>query len=163
MRPLATNLKPLNIGFSLISEANASQVTGNCLTDSARVAGVAKNLASGKALETHRTTEYLPGINGRTWAGLVDNHLVTLVETNPKVYITRNYQSTGNRKADVPIEAVANAWEGEDSILYRIYLPTNKEQPLSCMDFLLPKNAANAQQGQIFYSSHSRPLAKVIV
>lgn len=123
MRPLATNLKPRNSGFSLISKANASQVTGNCLTDSARVAGVAKNLASGKALETHRTTEYLPGINGRTWAGLVNNPLVTLspvrilkdnatVETNPKVYITRNYQSTGNRKADIPIEAVANAWEG---------------------------------------------------
>lgn len=166
MLPLATNLKPRTSGFSLISEANASQVTGNCLTDAARVAGVAKNLASGKALDTHRTTEYLPGMNGRAWVGLVNNHLVTLspvrilkdnatVETNPKVYITRNYQSTGNRKVDAPIEALANAWEGEESILYRVYLPTEKEQPLSCIDLLLPKNGSKAQQGQLFYSSHS--------
>ncbi|MGB9095593.1 OmpA family protein [Erwinia sp.] len=166
LQPLAANLKPLSSGFSLISQANASQVTGSCLTDTARVAGTAKNLASGKAIDTHRTTEYLPGMNGRAWAGLVNNHLVTLspvkvlqenatVETNPKVYITRNYQSAGNRKVDAPIQAAANAWEGEDSILYRVYLPAEGGQPLSCIDLLLSKKATKAQQGQLFYSSHS--------
>lgn len=164
--PLAANLKPVSSGFSLISEANASAVTGNCLTDNARVAGLAKNLATGKPLETHSTKDYLPNMNGHAWAGLVNQHLVTIspvkvlkddtrVDTNPRVWITRNYQSSGNRKADAPLSAVANAWEGEDSILYRIYLPTEKEQPLSCIDLLLPKNASKAQQGQLFYSSHS--------
>lgn len=166
MQPLAANLKPLSSGFSLISKANASQVTGSCLTDTARVAGAAKNLASGKAIDTHRTKDYLPNMNGHAWAGLVNNHLVTLspvqvlqenatVEVNPKVFITRNYQSTGNRKADTAVQAVANAWEGEDSILYRVYMPAADGQPLSCIDLLMPKNAAKAQQGQLFYSSHS--------
>lgn len=163
---LAASLKPRSSGFSLISEANASQVTGSCLTDNARVAGVAKNLASGEALDAHRTTDYFPGMNGRAWAGLVNNHLVTLspvkvlrdnatVTANPKIYITRNYQDSGNRKADAPVRAVANAWEGEESVLYRVYLPADKQQPLSCIDLLLPKNAGNAQQGQLFYSSHN--------
>lgn len=164
--PLAANLKPRSSGFSLISQANASGVTGSCLTDSARVAGAAKNLASGKAIDAHQTREYFNGMNGRAWAGLVNNHLVTLspvkvlkdnavVVANPSVYITRNYQSSGNRKADAPISAVANAWEGEDSILYRVYLPSEKQQPLSCIDLLVPKNATKAQQGQLFYTSHS--------
>lgn len=164
--PLAANLKPRSSGFSLISQANASGVTGSCLSDSARVAGSAKNLASGKAIDDHQTREYFNGMNGRAWAGLVNNHLVTLspvkvlkdnaaVVANPKVYITRNYQSSGNRKADAPISAVANAWEGEESILYRVYLPAEKQQPLSCIDLLVPKNATKAQQGQLFYTSHS--------
>ena len=164
--PLAANLKPRSSGFSLISQANASGVSGSCLTDSARVAGAAKNLASGKAIDAHQTREYFNGMNGRAWAGLVNNHLVTLspvkvlkdnaaVVANPNVYITRNYQSSGNRKADAPISAVANAWEGEDSILYRVYLPAGKQQPLSCIDLLVPKNAVKAQQGQLFYTSHS--------
>ncbi|UQY44668.1 OmpA family protein [Mixta hanseatica] len=164
--PLAANLKPRSSGFSLISQANASGVTGSCLTDNARVAGAAKNLASGKALDDHQTREYFNGMNGRAWAGLVNNHLVTLspvkvlkdnaaVVANPNVYITRNYQSSDNRKADAPISAVANAWEGEDSILYRVYLPSEKQQPLSCIDLLVPKNATKAQQGQLFYTSHS--------
>lgn len=164
--PLAANLKPRSSGFSLISQANASSVTGSCLTDSARVTGAAKNLASGKAIDDHQTLDYFNGMNGRAWAGLVNNHLVTLspvkvlknnatVAANPSVYITRNYQNSGNRKADAPIAAVANAWEGEESILYRVYLPADKAAPLSCIDLLVPKNAAKAQQGQLFYTSHS--------
>ncbi|WP_342754283.1 OmpA family protein [Pantoea sp. MBD-2R] len=163
---LAANLKPRSSGFSLISQANASGVTESCLSDSARVSGVARNLASGKVVETHTTTDYFTGMNGRAWAGLVNNHLVTLspvsvlkdnatVVGNPKVYITRNYQNSGNRHADPAISAIANAWEGEESILYRVYLPADQQQPLSCIDLLVPKNATKAQQGQLFYSSHS--------
>ncbi len=163
---LAAHLKPRSSGFSLISQASASGVTESCLSDSARVSGVARNLASGKAVETHATTDYFTGMNGRAWAGLVNNHLVTLspvsvlrdnatVVGNPKVYITRNYQNSGNRQADPAVSAVANAWEGEESILYRVYLPADNQQPLSCIDLLVPKNATKAQQGQLFYRSHS--------
>ncbi len=164
---LAASLKPRSSGFSLIPEANASSMLKSCVVDNVRVSGQAKNLASGKAVETHETREYLPGMNGRAWAGLVNNHLVTLspvkvlsdnatVVENPKVYITRDYQSKGNRKADAPLNAVANAWEGEESILYRVYLQDETQQSLSCVDLLVPKNASKAQQGQLFYSNHSK-------
>ncbi|MCA6954698.1 OmpA family protein [Pectobacterium polaris] len=164
---LAAGLKPRSSGFSLIPQANASSMLKSCVADNVRVSGQAKNLASGKAVETHETREYLPGMNGRAWAGLVNNHLVTLspvkvlsdnatVVENPKVYVTRDYQSKGNRKADAPLNAVANAWEGEDSILYRVYLQDETQQALSCVDLLVPKKASKAQQGQLFYSNHSK-------
>ncbi|AIU87122.1 OmpA family protein [Pectobacterium odoriferum] len=164
---LAASLKPRSSGFSLIPEANASSMLKSCVADHARVSGQAKNLASGKAVETHETREYLPGMNGRAWAGLVNNHLVTLspvkvlsdnatVVENPKVYVTRDYQSKGNRKADAPLNAMANAWEGEDSILYRVYLQDETQQALSCVDLLVPKKASKAQQGQLFYSNHNK-------
>lgn len=164
---LAANLKPRSSGFSLISDANASGMLKSCVADNVRVSGQAKNLSSGKAVETHETREYLPGMNGRAWAGLVNNHLVTLspvkvlsdnatVVENPKVYITRDYQSKGNRSADAPISAQANAWEGEDSILYRVYLQDETQQPLSCVDLLISKNAAKTQQGQLFYRNNNK-------
>lgn len=165
---LAASLKPRSSGFSLISEANASGVMKSCYSDNARISGQAKNLASGKAVETSATKKYLPGMNGRAWAGLVNGHLVTLspvrvlsdnatVTENPKVYITRDYQAKQNRKADAPLAAVANAWEGEDSILYRVYLQNEKQQALSCIDLLVQKDAKKTQQGQLYYSDHNSP------
>lgn len=165
---LAANLKPRSSGFSLISEAHAGGVMKSCYSDNARISGQAKNLASGKAVETSETKKYLPGMNGRAWAGLVNGHLVTLspvrvlsdnatVTENPKVYITRDYQAKHNRKADAPLAAVANAWEGEDSILYRVYLQNEKQQALSCIDLLVQKDAKKTQQGQLYYSDHNSP------
>ncbi|MEN5018534.1 OmpA family protein [Erwinia sp. Eh17-17] len=165
---IAASLKPRSSGFSLISEANASSVMKSCYNDNARIGGQAKNLASGRAVETSATKNYLPGMNGRAWAGLVNGHLVTLspvrvlsdnatVTENPKVYITRDYQAKHNRKVDAPLSAVANAWEGEDSILYRVYLQNEKQQALSCIDLLVPKASKKAQQGQLYYSNHNSP------
>ena len=136
----------------------------SCYSDSARFSGQAKNLASGKAVDT-ATKEYLPGMNGRAWAGLVNGHLVTLspvwvlsddatVTQNPKVFITRDYQKN-NRKADKALSAVANAWQGEDGILYRVWLQDAQQQPISCIDLLVPNKAKQAQQGQLFYSNHN--------
>lgn len=167
VQSVATNLKPLSNKNGLISSANASGAAMSCLADSARVSGQAKNLASGKAVETHETREYFTGMNGRAWAGLVNGHLVTLspvkvlrddatVTENPRVFITRDYQSKGNRKADAPISALANAWEGENDILYRVYLQNEKQQAISCIDLLVPKETTKAQQGQLFYNNHSQ-------
>lgn len=167
VQSVAANLKPLSNKNGLISSANASGAAMSCLADSARVSGQAKNLASGKAVETHETREYFTGMNGRAWAGLVNGHLVTLspvkvlrddatVTENPRVFITRDYQSKGNRKADAPISALANAWEGENDILYRVYLQNEKQQAISCIDLLVPKETTKAQQGQLFYNNHSQ-------
>lgn len=164
---LASNLKPLSQGFSLISQAQASSVSGSCLTDLPRVSGLAKNLASGQAIDQHDTREYLPNMNGRAWAGLVNGNLVTLtpvfvlkdgavVTQNPQVLITPNY-AQGNRKALQGMASVANSWEGEDSILYRVYIADAQQQPISCVDLLLPKSGKPAQQGQLFYSNHRQP------
>ena len=164
---LASNLKPLSQGFSLINQAQASSATGSCLNDLPRVSGLAKNLATGQPIEQHDTREYLPNMNGRAWAGLVNGNLVTLspvfvlkegaqVTRNPLVLVTPHY-SQGNRKALPGMPGVANSWEGEDSILYRVYIENAQKQPVSCVDLLLPKSGQPAKQGQLFYSNHRQP------
>lgn len=164
---LANKLKPMSRGFSLISQAQASSVTGSCMSDLPRVSGDAKSLASGQSIEKHDTLEYLPGMNGRAWAGLVNGNLVTLspifvlkegakATRNPQVIITPNYDQ-GNRKSVKGIAGIANSWEGEDSILYRVYIENAQQQPVSCLDLLLPKSGNKAQQGQLFYNNHRQP------
>lgn len=164
---LASNLKPLSQGFSLISQAQASSVTGSCLTDLPRVSGLAKNLATGQSIGQHDIREYLPNMNGRAWAGLVNGNLVTLspvfvlkegaqVTRNPQVFVTPKY-AQGNRKTLPGMTGVANSWEGEDSILYRVYIEDAQKQPVSCVDLLIPKSGQPAKQGQLFYSNHRQP------
>lgn len=164
---LASNLKPLSQGFSLISQAQASSVAGSCLTDLPRVSGMAKNLASGQPVEKHETQAFLPNMNGRAWAGLVNGNLVTLtpvsvlkdgakVTKNPQIIITPGY-AQGKRTSLTAMSGIANSWEGEDSILYRVYIENAQQQPVSCLDLLLPKSGHPAQQGQLFYSNHRQP------
>ncbi|QGY31848.1 OmpA family protein [Pantoea cypripedii] len=164
---LASNLKPLSQGFSLISQAQASNVAGSCLTDLPRVSGLAKNLASGQPVEKHETQAFLPNMNGRAWAGLVNGNLVTLtpvsvlkdgakVTKNPQIIITPDY-AQGKRTSLTAMSGIANSWEGEDSILYRVYIENAQQQPVSCLDLLLPKSGHPAQQGQLFYSNHRQP------
>ncbi|MGP2484488.1 OmpA family protein [Pantoea eucalypti] len=164
---LASNLKPMSRGFSLINQAQASSVTGSCMSDLPRVSGLAKNLASGQPIGGHETSDYLPGMNGRAWAGLVNGNLVTLtpvyvlkngaeITRNPRVLITPNY-AQGNRASVKTMAGIANSWEGEESILYRVYIENAAHEPLSCVDLLLPKSGAKAQQGQLFYTNHRQP------
>lgn len=142
-----------------------SQAVGT--SDLPRVSGMAKNLASGKPIESHDTSDYLPGMNGRAWAGLVNGNLVTLtpvyvlkngaeITRNPQVIITPNY-AQGNRTSVKAMAGIANSWEGEESILYRIYIENAADEPLSCVDLLLPKSQYKAQQGQLFYTHHRQP------
>ncbi len=157
---LASLVTPRHGGFSLISTAYAADVPmRNCEADRPRVSGNVKNLASGQALDTHATREYLPGMNGRAWAGLVNGNLVTLspvavlrdgadVVKNPVAYVTRDY-ITGHRKA-TSIDAVANAYEGENSILYRVFMQSG-DAPVNCMDLVLRKTGDGAAGGKLYY------------
>lgn len=157
---LANLVTPRRGGFSLISTAYAADVPmRSCEADRPRVSGNVKNLASGRTLDTHATREYLPGMNGRAWAGLVNGNLVTLspvavlrdgaeVVKNPVAYVTRDY-ITGHRKA-TSIDAVANAYEGENSILYRVFMQSG-DAPVSCMDLVLRKTGDSAAGGKLYY------------
>jgi outer membrane protein OmpA-like peptidoglycan-associated protein len=157
---LASLVTPRRSGFSLISTAYAADVPmRSCEADRPRVSGSVKNLASGQALDTHATREYLPGMNGRAWAGLVNGNLVTLspvavlrdgadVVKNPVAYVTRDY-AAGHRKA-TRIDAVANAYEGENSILYRVFMQSG-DAPVSCMDLVLRKAGDSAAGGKLYY------------
>jgi outer membrane protein OmpA-like peptidoglycan-associated protein len=159
---LAKLIQPRRSGFSLISVAHASSLPlQSCETDRPRITGEVKNLASGTTVDAHATREFLPGMNGRAWAGLVNGNLVTLspvsvlrddarVVRNPKVFVTPAY-SDGGRKVIANDAVVANTYEGESNVLYRVFV-MNPRAPMKCMDVVMPKAGASAAGGELYYA-----------
>lgn len=162
---LGQAITPKSGGFALISTANAADIPmSSCESDKPRQSGEVFNLASGKALETHATTDYLPGYNNRVWAQTVNGHLVTIspvsilrdaaaVDRQPFVQVVPNYD-TGNRKALVKASAIANTYEGEDRVLYRVFV-SNPQEPVSCLDVVFSKGNSQATDGMLFYPKNN--------
>lgn len=148
-------------GLAIISSAYASEIPmRSCESDRPRESGEVFSLASGKAIETHDTADYLPGYNNRVWAQMVNGHLVTIspvsilrdgaaVDRQPFVQVVPNYDK-GNRRSLSKADAVANTYEGEDRILYRVFLK-NANASVSCMDVVFSKGSAKATEGALFY------------
>jgi len=167
---LARLVTPKRSGISLISGAHASNLPlASCAGDSPRISGEVKHLASGRVLNAPATRDYLPGMNGRAWAGLANGHLVTLSPVSvlregavltqpPKVYITRDYaQNPG--QASHTLTASANTFEGEDSILYRVFVGDVEQKPLHCLDVVLPKNGERSLGANLVYAHGTEPYA----
>lgn len=171
-KPASTNqwtlgqaITPKSGGFALISSAQASQIPmSSCEADQPRESGKVFNLASGRAVENRATTDYLPGYNNRVWAETVNGHLVTIspvsilresaaVDRQPFIQVVENYDK-GNRKALSKVNAVANTYEGQDRVLYRVFIQ-NPKAPLSCMDVVFSKGNSQATDGVLFYPKSS--------
>jgi outer membrane protein OmpA-like peptidoglycan-associated protein len=162
---LGQAITPKSGGFALIAKAHASDIPmSSCESDKPRQSGEVFNLASGQVLQTRATTDYLPGYNNRVWAQTVNGHLVTIspvsilrdaaaVDRHPFVEVVQNYE-TGNRKAQVKAQAIANTYEGEDRVLYRVFV-TNPQEPVSCLDVVFSKGNSQATDGMLFYPKSS--------
>ncbi|MFF7708909.1 OmpA family protein [Pseudomonas sp. NPDC007930] len=171
--PLAQLLKPLrSSGLSLLPQAYASTPVSRCDADRPRVMGEVKNLANGQALSQHGTDQYLPGYNGRVWANAVNGNLVTItplavlresaqVGQQPRVQLVKGYEQNKKAKATT-LNAVANTFEGQDTVLYRVFID-DAQAPLSCMDVVLEKFGAKAVDGELFYDqAGDRYVAKFV-
>lgn len=167
---LGQNITPKSGGFAIISSAYATQMPmSSCAQDSPRLSGEVKSLATGQVLQDHATREYLPGMNGRSWAGLVNGHLVTLspvsvlresatVVAPPVIYVTRDYaQNKG--KASATLRATANTYEGEDAILYRVFVDQPGQAAVSCVDVVMRKAGDKSLNGQLFYNDGGETFA----
>lgn len=165
---LSAYIKPKHSGFSLISSANAAPVAAqSCQLDSPRLSGPARNLATNQPLDAHETRDFLPDMNGRAWAGLVNGNLVTVtpvavlrdgarIAQDPTTFVTAHY-TDGAREASKPMPSTANAYEGEDSILYRVFVHFEKA-PLECYDVVIPKSGNGvATAGKLFYDRAGTP------
>ncbi len=160
---LGQAITPKSGGFAIVSSAYATDLPmSSCAQDSPRLSGEVKNLATGQTLEAHATRDYLPGMNGRSWAGLVNGHLVTLspvsvlresatVVAPPVIYVTRDYaQNKG--KASATLRATANTYEGENAVLYRVFVDQPAKAAVSCVDVVMRKAGDKSLDGQLFYS-----------
>lgn len=157
---LVQGLKPARSSFSLISAAYADQPVSSCLADMPRTSGEIKNLATGKSVDSFRTTDYMIGMNGRSWGQGVNGHVVSFgpvailkdaakVAAEPDLQFITNYKSNGK---ETPVyKAVANTYAGEGEVLYRVFAIDQSKSPVSCMDIVFDTLAGVAKAGELFY------------
>lgn len=158
---LAQGIKPKASTFSLISPAYAAVPASSCIGDMPRTEGEVKNLATGAPLGEPETTDYLPGMNGRPWGKVVNGHVAlvgpvsilrenTLVVVQPEMQFIANYKA-GGKKQSAKFPGVANAYEGEDKVLYRVFAADPATSPVTCMDIVFDKRSGAATGGEIYY------------
>ena len=58
---------------------------------------------------------------------------------------------TNSWQLELIYQAVANTYEGETQVLYRVFAVDQKKSPVSCMDIVFDKRAGNAVAGEIYY------------
>jgi outer membrane protein OmpA-like peptidoglycan-associated protein len=162
---MAQSIKPKSSGFALISSAYASEIPmSSCEADRPRNAGEVLSMANDKPLQRHATKDYLPGYNNRVWANTVNGHLVTVspvsilreyakVDRQPILQVVEDYKQPTQQKAQT-IKAVANTYEGETEVLYRVFA-SDATAAVSCMDIVFSKGNAQVRQGTLFYSTGS--------
>lgn len=158
---LGQNITPKTGGFSFVSAANASDIpVGSCQDDMPRESGDVISLATDKPLDGVKTHDYLPGYNNRVWANTVNGNLVTIspvsilregaeVGKQPFIQVVKGY-GDGNRKPLPKMNAVANTYEGEKEVLYRVFISEPKAS-VACMDVVFSKGNATAERGALFY------------
>ncbi|TLP69672.1 OmpA family protein [Pseudomonas nitroreducens] len=158
---LAQGIKPKASTFSLISPAYAAVPASSCIGDMPRSEGAVKNLATGAPLAEPDTTDYLPGMNGRPWGKVVNGHVAlvgpvsilrenALVVAQPEMQFIANYKA-GGKKQSAKFPGIANAYEGEDKVLYRVFAADPATSPVTCMDIVFDKRSGAATGGEIYY------------
>lgn len=159
---LARQVEPLNSVFAFVSSAHADSPSTSCLADMPRIAGEVINLATGQALPGAKTTDFLPGMNGQTWRAKVNGNYTVLgpvsilrddakVDEQPSMQF---YKSVST--APKPYSAVANTYEGETKILYRVFAQDTAKSPASCMDVVFDKRAGVALGAEMFYPNQGQ-------
>ena len=162
---MAQNIKPKQSGFTLISSAYAAQMPmSSCEADRPRNAGEVLSMANDQPLQRRATKDYLPGYNNRVWANLVNGHLVTVspvsilrenarVDRQPILQLVEDYKLPTQHKTRT-MNAVANTYEGESEVLYRVFASDAKAS-ISCMDIVFSKGNAEVNEGALFYAAGS--------
>lgn len=149
--------------FTPIAEAQADEPLRPCYFDQPRVDGDVYRYAGGEKVESHETSDYLPGMFGGGWGGPVGSSELGIMPVavlredalsvgSPKVLIQSSSQHT-----PTTYPAVVNTYEGQKAVLYRVYL-MGQNAPVSCIDLALPKSQPfKSQAGYIFYRDGGPP------
>lgn len=154
---------PKSEGFALISSAQASDIgrIDTCNVDRPRNAGLVKSLKDGS---TYKTSDYLPGLYGRSWYDMVGGNLVLLNKVavlrdgampanKPEFKVYSNYKSGGKDPApDVFLVPDVNTYQTSNGLLYRVF--ANGDHGVQCMDILMPlENSKAARDGRLVYGN----------
>jgi hypothetical protein len=125
----------------------------------------AKQLSTGQALPAYKTREFLPGFNDAAWLGSTNghgiglNHVAILRDgdqpvTNPDVLVYRDMERSGNMKANLTTPSRVKVYEGENALLYRVFV---RAPTLRCLDIVVPSNGGlDAEVGNLYYEHDRR-------
>lgn len=161
----AGNLVTSSSGFSLFSEAHANEIDHikTCNIDRPRNFGQVKSLKDDSA---YKTSDYLPGLYGRTWYDMVAGNLVVINKVavlrdgatpanKPELKVYSNYKPVANAKdpsPDIQLVPDVNTYQTSNGLIYRIFV--NGEKGVQCMDILMPvENNMVAKEGKIVYGN----------
>ncbi len=152
--------------FSFISHAHAHDIDAlsDCTKDRPRSIGAIKTLDTGVP-QNRRPTDYMQGIDGRTWYGIANNNAIVLdyvyvLRENgespvpPKMKAYEKYNNNPNQKPTIETAPSVNSYLVGNGVLYRVF--PAESTGLKCMDILLPvKGQGRADQGLIVYNQKS--------
>lgn len=158
---VSADIQPKSSTFSLISSAHASAPVTSCVGDLPRVEGDVKSLETGVALKDYSTIDFLPGLNGGVWASRINGHVASVgpvavlrdtgaAAGEPQMQFISNYASAKKKESPV-FKSVANTYEGETQVLYRVFALDQENAPVSCIDIVFDKRAGSAVAGEIYY------------
>lgn len=152
------------IGISSAQADTYSVYESSCAYDRPRASRGVKSLETNKELEL-QTKDYLPGLNKTVWSGTAGKHTLAITNVavardgstptvNPSVLFYKTQKLSKNSKASIRTTAQANAYHGENGVLYRLFL-TDKNAPVQCVDIVMPNKAPfKAQSGYIIYPNN---------
>jgi outer membrane protein OmpA-like peptidoglycan-associated protein len=152
--------------FSFISHARAQDINAlsDCTKDRPRSIGAIKTLDTG-APQNRRPTDYMQGIDGRTWYGTTNNNAIVFdyvyvlrdngeSPVSPKMKAYEKYNNNPNQKPSIETVPSVNSYLVGNGVLYRVF--PAESTGVKCMDILLPvKGQGRADQGLIVYNQKS--------
>lgn len=153
---------PEKSGFSLLSKAYADDtvVLSDCTRDRPRTAGSVKSLRDGS---TYKTSEHLPQLYGKTWAGDVNGNLVVInrlailrdgaTPANlPELKVYAQYKPATSKRPEINEEPQVNSYLVGQGVLYRMF--PRGDAGLKCMDLLFStEGATTAKAGKLIYKA----------
>lgn len=168
---------PIDIGkpvaakasWGLISAAHADDLpmARACTDDHPRIANPVRELAGDRA---YQTSEYIPGLYSTSWVDQVNGNLVALTKVavlrdgaapvgKPTVLV---YKAGPDGKPDTQgkpafkTEAYVNAYQGQNGLLYRVFV----NGPIKCLDIVMRPGQAVSADSNLYYQAGSTVMVK---
>lgn len=129
-----------------------------CYADAPRQDGAVRRYSDNAVVSEHGTADYLPGMYGPAWGGVVGATKVGFSPVKvlrddaqavgtPQVLLQRNTKGAPSSR----FRGVVNTYEGQKGVLYRVFLPESSA-PFVCFDVVLPKSAPfHSPAGWLYY------------
>ena len=148
--------------FSFGTKAYASgEFMSNCTRDKYHEESGVKKLSNQQELP--KISEYRKGLYHTVWQVMLNNNMLVITPVSllkdggksseePKIYVRKNYIEGDNKEADLKLQGKVNTYEGENGLLYRVFID-EKSSPIKCLDIVFDNKEALNANGYVYYVS----------